>query len=100
MIDDNEFILADGGYKNAEFFETPTGMNNEDQRTKAVARGRHETINRRFKIFTCLKQVWRHSVDKHGLAFLPVANITHMLMAVEGVEGQQHGAFQVEHLDN
>ena len=41
-----EKIVADGGYRDGgDFMETPTGLNNPDQRMKKVARARHETVN-------------------------------------------------------
>ena len=37
-LDDEEMILADGGYNDDyEFFETPTGINDDDQRMKTVS---------------------------------------------------------------
>ena len=86
----------DGG----EFFETPTGQINQDQRMKAVARARHETINRKLKQFGCLARKWRHSKEKHGSMFMAVANITHMVMSVGGLEELEHGQFQVNYKDN
>jgi hypothetical protein len=38
--------LADGGYSyGGVYAETPTGLMNEDQRMKKVARSRHETAS-------------------------------------------------------
>ena len=48
MLDDDEKLLADGGYSGKDFsawMERPTGLNNADQRMKQVARTRHECIN-------------------------------------------------------
>ena len=51
---EGEKILADGGYRDRNVFETPTGYNNKDQRMKKVARSRHETFNARIKNFNVL----------------------------------------------
>ena len=101
MVDQGERILADGGYRDGnQYFETPNGLHNPDQRMKAAARARHETINRRLKQWTVLSKVFRHDMDKHGLCFHAVANISHMLMSTSGVDGVDHGTFQVEYKDN
>ena len=101
-VDQEEKILADGGYKDGEdgFFETPTGQTNADQAMKAAARARHEAVNRRFKQFNCMKNVWRHSRPRHGTAFRAVVNITHLLMAMQGEVPGLHGTFQVNYKDN
>jgi hypothetical protein len=78
---EGEMALADGGYRDGyEFFETPTGHNNEDQRMKAQARARHETINRRFKMWGILGQRFRQKPHHHGRIFLAIANLTQFLI--------------------
>ena len=68
MVADGEKILADGGYRDGnQFFETPNGLHDADQRMKATARARHETINARLKRWNVLKDVFRHDIDKHGM---------------------------------
>ena len=39
---------------------------------------RHETINKRFKQFGALKQVFRHDIGLHGKVFRSVAAITQL----------------------
>ena len=39
---------------------------------------RHETINKRFKQFKCLKSVWRHSMELHSAATRAVVVITQL----------------------
>lgn len=97
----SEMAVADGGYNDGfEFFETPTGVRNDDQRMKSVARARHETINRRFKQFGILDRRFRHSKDQHGLVMWAIANIVHMVMSLEGTTEEEAGLFQVEYKDN
>ena len=101
LIDPEEKILADGGYADGgQFFETPTGINNADQRMKQLARARHETINRRLKQWNVLQRVFRHGTEKHCNVFLAVLNITHMQMAVGSVDGEKRQTFQIEYKDN
>ena len=100
LLDENEKILADGGYADGgQFFETPTGYNNEDQRMKQRARARHETINGRLKNWKILREPFRHGVEKHCNVFLAVINITHMLMAAGSEEMEEHGKFQIDYHD-
>lgn len=63
----NEMILADGGHNDGfKFFETPTGESDEDQKMKAEARARHETIDRQLKCWQCLEQEFHHKLHLHG----------------------------------
>jgi hypothetical protein len=78
---EDEMALADGGYQDGyNFFETPTGHNNDDQRMKAVARARHETVNRRFKMWGVLGQRFRGKPQHHSKFFDAVANLTQFLI--------------------
>ena len=45
-------------------------------RTKALARARHETVNGRFKIFCVLHHIYGHDLALHSLVFRAIANIT------------------------
>ena len=92
FLDENEFYHADGGYSDGfQWADTPTGLNDYEARTKAVARARHETCNGRFKVFRCLKDQCRHSREMHGSIFRAVANIVQFTI--------QHGQplFQIEY---
>ena len=74
----DERAVADNGCRgHPEFFDTPwKHLDNEHQKArKSLARARHECVNGRFKRWGCVKMVWRHSVVKHGVVFLAVANI-------------------------
>ena len=83
-----------------EFFDTPTGINDEQQYMKSVARARHETINKRLKDWAVLGKTWRHSRHLHGKVFYAVVNLTHLAMADEGPRREDYGSFQVEYFDN
>ena len=74
--------------------------NNPDQAMKQLARARHETVNRRFKVFNSMSHVWRHANDLHGIAFMAIINVTHLTMAIEGMDFFEHGAFQIYYKDN
>ena len=99
----DEMALADGGYQDGyEFFETPTGHNNADQRMKAQARARHETINRRFKLWSVLGKAFRSRPEYHGKYFYAVANLTQFLIKSTGYEPieEERQFFQVAYNDN
>lgn len=85
LMSEDEMALADGGYRdNYDRFDTPNGLNNEDQYMKAVARARHEAINRRLKHFRVLGNTYRHALNKHYSCFMAVANITQLGFVEEG----------------
>ena len=70
-----EIVIADGGYNDAKCEKTPSFFGRE---LSSRIRARHETCNRKFKTFNCLKPNFRHGLDKHGLCFHEVANIIQM----------------------
>lgn len=84
FLDDGEYYCADGGYSDGnQWSNTPNGLHDYEQRTKSLARARHETVNRRFKIFDCLKQQYRHHLGFHGTMFRAVANIVQLTLQYE-----------------
>jgi len=94
-LDEGEFYIADGGYKDANRYGiTPTGRHDYSNRQKAVISARHETINGRFKFWGCLRNTWRHKPERHRHAFRAVVNIVQM----ELERGLQ--AFQIEYDEN
>lgn len=79
-LDDGELALADGGYRGCRSCETPSGLNDFDQKMKADARARHETVNRRFKHFFVLGHRFRHPLSRHSACFRAVANLTQLMI--------------------
>ena len=68
-------------------------LDNEHQkRRKQIVRARHETINRRFKEWRVLKEVFRHALEKHGVVFMSVANIVQLSL-------EHQPTWQVEYND-
>ena len=82
MLEENERVEADDGYKGAdpEFAKTRSGVFHpnlgSDVRNKV--RARHETCNKRIKQFGALKDVFRHHITKHSTVFHAVALITQL----------------------
>ena len=67
------------GYKGE--FTVCTRLNAKTEAHKksmSVCRARHETINRRFKQWQALSQVWRHDRSKHEHVFQAVAALTEL----------------------
>ena len=65
----------------------------EKQRMMHIARRRQETVNRRFKQWKILSDVFRHDLGMHGRVFSAIATITQLVI--------QHGEplFQVDYND-
>ena len=73
-----EFYLADSGYRD---LQGPSVLveeivNEAEKRHAYVTRARHETINRRFKEWKILHDIYRHSEHTHGSVFRAVAVLT------------------------
>jgi hypothetical protein len=79
---EGEMYIADGGYRDGrEFANTPTGLNNPEERYKRVARARHETVNSRLKQFMALSGTFRNDLTKHHTCFMAIANCTQIDIA-------------------
>jgi len=75
----DEMAVADGGYQDGyEFFETPTGEHNADQKMKSDARARHECVNGMFKTWKILKARYIGPLERHGDVFKCIANLTQL----------------------
>jgi hypothetical protein len=96
FLDEGECYVADGGYADGnQWASTPNGLNDYEQRTKALARARHETVNRRFKIFGCLSQRYRHhNLALHGTIFHAIANIVQLTIRFG------HPLFDIEYIES
>ena len=73
-------VEADNGYRGENQYVRLPGhfVSWADFRAKVNARARHETVNRRFKQWGCLKQVYRHDIDFHSTFFAAVAVCTQL----------------------
>ena len=80
-----EVFVADKTYKDKHGYSlTPTGKpGTRLGRMMAVARSRHETVNRYFKMFGAFRNQWRHHRKKHGIAFWAAANLVQARIQVE-----------------
>ena len=83
LLDEGERVEADDGYRGEapDTVRCPCAWGTaveEFEQQEAIARRRHETINKRFKQFGALKQVWRHKLCNHGKAFRVAAVVTQL----------------------
>lgn len=83
FLGDGERVETDAGYRgeNPEHTRIPNANDTEEVASMRARVGkRHETINRRFKQFNCLKNVWKHKLVLHSAAFRAIVVITQLLM--------------------
>lgn len=76
-----ERVEADEGYRDYEYVDGPQehgGGGAAQIKLKSRVRGRHETVNRRFKQWGILRQQYRHHLRKHGDIFNSIATITQL----------------------
>ncbi len=76
---DGERVVADGGYRDIACEKNPKGREIWSG-FHAMARARHETVNRRFKQFSVIGQRFRHELTLHSSCFHTVANLTHVII--------------------
>ena len=74
-----ERVECDRGYR-GEYYKIDLpyeciGNGRLQTRIKDLVRARHENLNRRFKQFGCLKQIFRHPIQKHVAVFSAIAAI-------------------------
>ena len=76
MLVPRERVEADGGYRGDIRISDPDDSANlRETLMKNAARSQHETVNRRFKQFECLKS-FRHEKNLHVHLFDAIATIT------------------------
>ena len=56
------------------------GSSRTQKKAKSIVRSRHETCNKRFKQFNCLKQVLRHELFRHKYCFEAVVVLTQLMI--------------------
>jgi hypothetical protein len=91
-----EKVEADNGYRGEpQYAKTPNdlGLTARAKEQKKKVRARHETVNKRFKQWSCLRERFRHDIIKHGDVFRAVAVVTQL--ALENSEP----LFEVEYDD-
>lgn len=80
MLQDGEMVEAERGYR-GEFYKVQTAVDYNDNNEKIMKRkrlARHKTVNRRFKQFGVLKQVFCHHIGVHRVVFASIVVINQL----------------------
>lgn len=81
-LEDGERVEADDGYRgeSPRYIKCPASIGRQEEMEQAAAfvRHRQETINKRFKQWGILKQVYRGDIAHHGRIFRVVAIVTQL----------------------
>lgn len=92
LLAPGEMVEADAIYRSDSRVRGPNDcVSRADKSAKSRARARHETVNRRLKQFGCLKQRYRHGLQKHRQVFTAAAVCTQ----ISFLNGE--GPFQCEY---
>ena len=83
-LEEGERVEADDGYvgeapakvKCPKSFVNPV----ENEGMQSRVRSRHETVNKRFKQWGILNQIYRHNLDNHAYVFRAVVVLTQLSM--------------------
>ncbi len=95
VFEGDERAVADKGHRgHTMYFDCPwKHLDTAHQKNrKALARARHECVNRRLKQWRALKECYRHDLSKHGSILFAIANIEQLLI-------QQEPMWQVVYYD-
>jgi hypothetical protein len=78
MLGQNEKAIADRGYRDIHFVTPYSCRTERSLRVLKHLLARHETVNKRFKDFVILREIYRHDLDFHIYCFQAVANIVQL----------------------
>ena len=78
MLAPGEMVETDNGYPNPACRMPPQVISKQDSRARALARARHECINKKFKQWGCMKHPFRHALWKHKYCFDAIVVITQL----------------------
>ena len=102
MLHPGERVEADDGYRGDSpgFVKCPQSIGSHELTVamSAIVRRRHETVNKRFKQWGILKQVYRGDLSKHHEVFRVVAIVTQL--AIENGEPLFATEYQDPDFDN
>lgn len=74
-VDIGERTIADKAYRDSRYFILP---NKQNKKLHKQIMARHETVNKRMKLFQILKQPFHHNLQKHPMVFRAVANLVQL----------------------
>lgn len=87
VLKENEKIVSDSGYNGPHFIRplsTKKRKLDEDEKYHNwdihSTSAKLENLNNLFKFFGCMRNYWRHGIQKHKLAFYVILNIVQIKM--------------------
>jgi hypothetical protein len=81
---DDECIEVDRGNQGDDKLKTPNvAQSREDRIQKSNVRARHEVVNGWLKKFKIIDEVFRHPLERHGIAFTAVAVVVQLKFELE-----------------
>jgi hypothetical protein len=80
-----EMVEADAGYRGEPIFVSVPNVDDteEQEKFKSNARARQENVNKFFKEWEILAQVFRHNVNKHCIVFWAIVTLTQITFDME-----------------
>ena len=78
MLAPGEMVETDNGYPNLHCRMPKQQVSKQDSRARALARARHECINKKFKQWGCMAQPFRHELWKHKYCFQAIVTLTQL----------------------
>ena len=69
-----EKAIADKGYLGEKYFVTPNTLFYNRIMLKRIM-ARHEVVNQRIRSFQCMRQMFRHGLEKHKICFQAVIKL-------------------------
>lgn len=81
-LEDGEMLLAYNGNKDPKCYYKQRVTHGDEERTKNILSS-HENVNSRLKLFSVLKERFRHHISKHVDCLYAVANITKLIIIHE-----------------
>ena len=91
ILEEGEHYIADGGYQSTEAIVPMDAVTEDETRYMQICRSRHETINRYFKHFASIANIFTRHVSKHALFAHSIINIVQI-----GIMHGEKNPFQVQ----
>jgi len=89
ILKNKEKLVSDPGYKGEHFITSIKKKRKLSSEEKFFNWERHaisariENLNERFKKFSCLRNSWRHGIQKHKIAFYVILNIVQINLQLQ-----------------
>ena len=101
-LEEGERVEADDGYIGdaPQYVKCPKSISNRSdcELMQSLVRRRQEHVNKRFKQWGILKQLYRHDITKHGFVFMAIVAITEL--AIENGEPLMEVEYEDPYLDD